>query len=71
VLFWTGNNGLHFRGIVIPAQGGGGGNVFKGDSVTGAIATQESLAAVASGGSCSATALLKSFHATAVSFSLK
>ena len=65
---WTGNTTLHFSGSV--SSTGSSNNIFGGQHVTGNVTTTQSLAALAAGGSCSATAPLHHFAITAWSLSI-
>ena len=61
---WRTNTSLHYSGSV--TANNSTTNVFKGDHVSGNVFTQQSLAATASGGNCSATIPLTHFDITSI-----
>ena len=61
---WIKKTMMHFYGSV--SAGGSATNLFRGREISGNIVTRQSLAARASGGSCSATVPLTHFDITRI-----
>jgi hypothetical protein len=62
--YWSSKTSIHFSGSV--STGGSAAHMFRGKHVSGNLTTLQSLAAVASGGSCSATQPLRHFDITKI-----